>query len=165
MAAFWAQELIPCPTSSLFPAPLLRGVGAFSLRSPGALGLTAEQEQHEVWAARGDGHGPPCLLSPAHSPGSQWQPPVRFHGSRKINTDETAEGEEETPVALGLMSPPPSPWLTWGTSPTTSCAKPMTGQALAPSPDHPRQLLPTVDNLRSSTSSAHPNPAPVTNLS
>lgn len=132
MAAFWAQELIPCPTSSLFPAPLLRGVGAFPLRSPGALGLTAEQEQHELWAARGDGHGPPCLLSPAHSPGSQWQPPVRFHGSRKINADETAEGEEETPVALSLMSPPPSPWLTWGTSPTTPCAKPMTGQALAP---------------------------------
>lgn len=132
MAAFWAQELIPCPTSSLFPVPLLRGVGAFPLRSPGALGLTAEQEQHELWAARGDGHGPPCLLSPAHSPGSQWQPPVRFHGSRKINADETAEGEEETPVALSLMSPPPSPWLTWGTSPTTSCAKPMTGQALAP---------------------------------
>lgn len=132
LAAFWAQELIPCPTSSLFPAPLLRGVDAFPLRSPRALRLTAEQEQHEVWAARRDGHGPPCLLSPAHSPGSQWQPPVRFHGSRKINADEAAEEEEETSVALGLMTPPPSPWLTWGASLITSCAKPMTGRALAP---------------------------------
>lgn len=123
LTAFWAQELISCPTSSLFPAPLLRGVGAFPLRSPGALGCGQPGEM---------GMAPPCLLSPAHSPGSQWQPPVRFHGSRKINADEAAEEEEETSVALGLMFPPPSPWLTWGTSPITSCAKPMTSWALAP---------------------------------
>lgn len=58
--------------------------------------------------------GPSCSLGPARSPGSQWQPPVRFHGSGKINVDEAAREGEETLVASGLMSPPSSPRLARG---------------------------------------------------
>lgn len=73
------------------------------------LGLMAEQEGGS-WGQQGEAGqglpGPSRSPGPARSPRSQWQPPVRFHGSGKINVDEAAREGEETLVASGLMSPP-----------------------------------------------------------